>query len=104
MDRNEFFALLDQLTPSEIEARLPLLDEEQLKLVEQYLARTTIKPALVNKPSAQSVSRLEVTTVAMAKQANKIATIALIIAVGAMITAITAGLVAYQALQFVAKG
>jgi hypothetical protein len=37
MDRDGFFAMLDQLTPSQIEARLPLYDREQLKLVEEYL-------------------------------------------------------------------
>ena len=41
MDRNLFFAELDQLTPSQIEARLPSWDREQLKLVEEYLERGT---------------------------------------------------------------
>ena len=42
--------------------------------------------------------------VAMATKANRIAAIALIIAIGAMSAAIAAGLVAFQALQHVAKG
>ena len=37
MDRNQFFAELDQLTQSQIEARLASWDSEQLKLVEEYL-------------------------------------------------------------------
>ena len=45
MDRNRFFAELDQLTPSQIEAWLPSWDREQLKLVEEYLERGTIRPA-----------------------------------------------------------
>jgi len=40
----------------------------------------------------------------MATKANRIAAIVLIIAIGAMFAAIAAGLVAFQALQHVAKG
>ena len=39
MDRDEFFAMLDQLTPSQVEARLPLWDHDQLKWVGEYLER-----------------------------------------------------------------
>ena len=95
MDRNQFFAELDQLTQSQIEARLASWDSEQLKLVEEYLGRGTIKP---EGTQAESVA------VAMATKANRIAAIALIIAIGAMFAAIAAGLVAFQALQHVAKG
>jgi len=42
MDPNQFFAELDQLTQSQIEARLASWDSEQLKLVEEYLGRGTI--------------------------------------------------------------
>jgi hypothetical protein len=38
MDRDEFFAQLDQLTPKEIEARLPSWDKEKLVLVQEYFA------------------------------------------------------------------
>jgi hypothetical protein len=100
MDRNQFFAELDQLTPSQIEARLPSWDSEQLKLVEEYLERGTIRPA----QGAQSITQAESVAVAMATKANRIAAIALIIAIGAMFAAIAAGLVAFQALQHVAKG
>ena len=93
MDRNQFFAELDQLTQSQIEARLASWDSEQLKLVEEYLGRGTIRTV-----QAESVA------VAMATKANRIAAIALIIAIGAMFAAIAAGLVAFQALQHVAKG
>ena len=92
MDRNQFFAELDQLTQSQIEARLASWDSEQLKLVEEYLGRGTIKP------------QAELVAVSMATKANRIAAIALIIAIGAMFAAIAAGLVAFQALQHVAKG
>jgi hypothetical protein len=99
MDRNEFFAALDQLTPSQIEARLPSWDDEQLKLVEEYLERRTIKPALLKKQGYTISTHAESAAVAMATKANTIATVALIIAIGAMIAAIAAGLVAFQALQ-----
>ena len=81
MDRNLFFAELDQLTPSQIEARLPSWDSEQLKLVEEYLERGTIRPA----QGAQSITQAEMVAVAMATKANRIAAIALIIAIGAML-------------------
>ena len=100
MDRNQFFAELDQLTLSQIEARFPSWDSEQLKLVEEYLERGTIRPA----QGAQSITQAESVAVAMATKANRIAAIALIIAIGAMFAAIAAGLVAFQALQHVAKG
>ena len=100
MDRNQFFAELDQLTPSQIEARFPSWDSEQLKLVEEYLERGAIRPA----QAAQSITQAESVAVAMATKANRIAAIALIIAIGAMFAAIAAGLVAFQALQHVAKG
>jgi hypothetical protein len=38
MDRDEFFAQLDQLNLKEIEARLPSSDRERLALVQEYLA------------------------------------------------------------------
>ena len=97
MDRNQFFAELDQLTPSQIEARFPSWDSEQLKLVEEYLERGVIRPA----QGAQSITQAESVAVAMATKANRIAAIALIIAIGAMFAAIAAGLVAFQALQHV---
>ena len=38
MDREEFFAELDQLTPSEIEARISSWGREELTLVQEYIA------------------------------------------------------------------
>ena len=43
MDREAFFAVLDQLTLPQIEARLPLWDAEQLKFAEEYLDRNGVK-------------------------------------------------------------
>ena len=97
-DRSEFFAVLDKLTPSEIEAKLPSWDADQLKWVEEYLERRTIKPAEWKK-GTQPTAQPESTAVGMAAQAATMATAALIIAIGAMIAAIVAGLVAFQALQ-----
>jgi hypothetical protein len=39
LDRDEFFAQLDQLTPREIKARLPMWDRERLVLLEEYFAK-----------------------------------------------------------------
>ena len=43
MNRDEFFAELDQLTPKEIEARLPSWDKDKLALVREYLEQTRSK-------------------------------------------------------------
>jgi hypothetical protein len=39
MDRDKFFAELDQLTPTEIEARLPFWEREKLELVQEYFTK-----------------------------------------------------------------
>jgi hypothetical protein len=39
MDREEFFAQLDQLTPKEIEAQLSSWDMDKLVLAQEYLAK-----------------------------------------------------------------
>jgi hypothetical protein len=39
IEPKKFFALLDQITTSQIEAWLSLWDDEQLKLVQEYLER-----------------------------------------------------------------
>jgi hypothetical protein len=57
MDRNQFFAELDQLTQSQIEARLASWDSEQLKLVEEYLGRGTIKPQAESVAVAMATSQ-----------------------------------------------
>ena len=95
-DRSEFFAVLDQLTLSQIEAQLSSWDDDQLKWVGEYLEQKTMKPA-EGKKGAQG--NLESAAFVTATKANMTATVALIIAIGAMIAAVAAGLVAFQALQ-----
>lgn len=100
MDRDKFFAMLDQLNTSQIEARLPSWDDEQLKLVEEYLERRTIKTCATKEARCRICNKhAESVAVAMATKANKIATVALIIAIGAMVAAVASRLVAYEALQ-----
>ena len=45
MNRDEFFAELDQLTPNEIEARLSSWDKEKLVLVQAYFQEREAKAA-----------------------------------------------------------
>jgi hypothetical protein len=100
MDRNEFFAVLDQLTPSQIEARLPFWDHDQLKWVGEYLERRHSSAAQTEQRGVPPVvDAKSAEAVATAARANKLATIALIIAIGAMLAAIVAGLAVYEALQ-----
>jgi hypothetical protein len=98
MDRNEFFAILDQLTPSQIEARLPLWDHDQLKWLGEYLERRDGNAAKTGQ-GARPVTEAVAAVAAMASRASKIATVSLIIAIGAMLAAIVAGLAVYEALQ-----
>ena len=97
MNRSEFFAMLDSLTTSEIESRISSWDDEQLKLVEEYLQR-------VRQQNGGPRPHLEETAVTelaakMATRANTLAMIALIIAIGAMLASIASGFVAFVALQ-----
>ena len=99
MNRSEFFALLDGLTTSEIESRISSWDDEQLKLVEEYLQRVRQqnrgpRPHLEETPEA--VTEL---AAKMATRANTLAMVALIIAIGAMLASIASGFVAFVALQ-----
>jgi hypothetical protein len=43
IDRDAFFAELDGLTHRQIEQRLPLLDSEQLSLVQEYIDRQALE-------------------------------------------------------------
>ena len=97
MNRSEFFALLDGLTTSEIESRISSWDDEQLKLVEEYLQRVRQQ----NRGPRPHLEETAVTELAakMATRANTLAMIALIIAIGAMLASIASGFVAFVALQ-----
>ena len=70
-----------------------------LKLVEEYLARKTVKRPQPKKVGPQAVTLTNPLAIAVATKVSKMATAALIIAIGAMLAAITAGLVAIETLQ-----
>lgn len=97
MNRSEFFALLDSLTTSEIESRISSWDDEQLKLVEEYLQRVR-QQNRGPRPHLEETAVTELTA-KMATRANTLAMIALIIAIGAMLASIASGFVAFVALQ-----
>jgi len=98
MDRDVFLAMLDQLTPGEIDARLSSWDDEQLKLVQEYLDRKAIKPPQSQK-AAQALTPTDLPVIAIATKASNMAKAALILSVGAMLAAIASGLVVYEALH-----
>jgi len=54
MDRDQFFAELDQLTPKEIEERLSSWDAEQLVLVQEYLDQKGLKQAQTAQKLAEN--------------------------------------------------
>ena len=87
MDRNEFFATLDQLTLSQIEARIPLYDAEQLQLVEDYLRQ---RGKFGVQAETQAPAATELAAIAIATKAHQLATVAVVIATGAMLAAIVA--------------
>jgi hypothetical protein len=100
MDRDEFFAQLDQLTPNEIEERLSSWDVEQLVLAQEYLAekqreetRAALAETRTNKEDAARLS------VEVARRAHTMAMMALIFSVGAMLAAIAAGVLGFLALR-----
>ena len=98
MDREEFFAELDQLTPKEIEERLSSWDKDQLLVVQDYLSGKRAKAQSNEVTRAATDAAWSAAEVAM--RANTKATIAIIIAVGAMLAAITSAVVALLGLQY----
>jgi len=105
VNRDEFFAELDKLTDQEIEKRLPLFDREQLLLVQQYIDRRGEEPQdqvpgrhrTVRRFPEPSSDTRNATLVALitARKATSMAAAALILSIGAMLTAIVAGVMAY---------
>jgi hypothetical protein len=95
MDRDEFFVQLDQLTPQEIEARLSSWSTEQLRWAQEYLARYSEPPPDQVARAATDAARAA-TEIAM--RANARSTIAIIIAVGAMLAAIASAVALFVAL------
>lgn len=95
MDRDEFFAQLDLLTPKEIEARVPSWDKEQLILVQQYLEQRRAKP----RQSDQAASDAAWAATEMAMKANARATLSLIVSLCALLAAVTSAVVGFLGLQ-----
>jgi hypothetical protein len=97
MDRDEFFAQLDQLSEKEIEARLSSWDRDQLLLVQEYLdQRRSRGPQADARPVNEAASA----AAEMASRANDRATVAFIISIGAMLAALTATVVALLGLRY----
>ena len=91
MDRDKFFAQLDQLTTKEIEERLSSWDKEKLLLLEEYLDQSRDKVAQSDQRSRAAADA--------AMWAITKATVALIIAVGAMMAAVLSAAVVVLGLQ-----
>jgi hypothetical protein len=107
MDRDKFFAELDQLTPAEIEARLPSWDMEKLVLAQDYIdqkerraGETAETEAAITAPTNTGTkddpARL---SVEVARRAHTTAMMALIFSVGGMLAAIAAAVLAFLALR-----
>jgi len=92
----EFFALLDGLTEKEIEALLPTWDMERLELAQEYV-ETRLAPADPAKPdqrqTGQGVETAALLALNTARAASVRATAALILAVGAMVSAVLCGVI-----------
>lgn len=105
VNRDEFFAQLEKLTDQEIEQRLPLFNREQLLLVQQYVDQRSETPqGRVSEPRQapprESERNSDTRSAALAallaaRKATFIAAAALILSIGAMLTAIVAGVMAY---------
>jgi hypothetical protein len=107
MDRDKFFAELDQLTPAEIEARLPTWDMEKLVLAQEYIDQKEMQPGEAAETAAAETAptntgtkedRVQV-SVEVARRAHTTAMMALIFSIGAMLAAIAAAVLAFLALR-----
>ena len=107
MDRDKFFAELDQLTPAEIEARLPAWDMEKLVLAQEYINQkemhedeaaetTTVETGPPNTGTKEDSLQI---SVQVARRAYTTAMMALILSMGAMLAAIAAAVLAFLALR-----
>ena len=96
VNRSEFFALLDGLTEKEIEARLPTWDMERLELAQEYV-ETRLSPADNPSPDQKQTEKATETAALLAlnaaRSASLKATAALILAIGAMLTAVLCGVI-----------
>ena len=114
VNRDEFFAELGKLTDQQIEERLPLWNREELMLVQHFIDRREMEaPEQQSKASEQSKAEPEqkpsitdritkettVTALTLARKASAMAMSALILSIGAMLTAIVAGAIAYLSLR-----
>jgi hypothetical protein len=110
MDRDEFFTQLDQLTPKEIEERLPSWDMEQLVLAQEYLALKELEQTraaeAVQTRAAEAVQTniakegdALLVSVQVARRSHTLAMLALIFSVGAMLAAVAAAIIAFLALR-----
>ena len=111
MDRDTFFAELDQLTPAEIEALLPTWDMEKLVLAQEYIDQKAkaedAEEPVAEEPAAEDAAPTETGTkedrvevsVEVARRAHTTAMMAMIFSVGAMLAAIAAAVLAFLALR-----
>lgn len=98
MNRDEFFAQLQKLSPKEIEARLSSGDRERLVLVHEFLQQNQSKEA----PSGQLVRAATDASWAAVQGAAKAetrATFAIIISVVATLAALASAVIAFLGLK-----
>ena len=107
MDRDKFFAELDQLTAAEIEARLPTWEMEKLVLAQEYIDKKEKQEneaaeiiTVETTPTGTGIKedRLQL-SVEVARRAHTTAMMALILSMGAMLAAIAAAVIAFLALS-----
>jgi hypothetical protein len=102
MDRDEFFTQLDQLTPKEIEERLPSWDMEQLVLAQEYLAQKELEQTRAAEALQTNIAKegdALLVSVQVARRSHTLAMLALIFSVGAMLAAVAAAIIAFLALR-----
>jgi hypothetical protein len=102
VDRDQFFAELDQLTAAEIEAMLPSWDMEKLLLAQEYIAQKATqegKEPETAQPKGGTNDEAVQVSEKVARRALTAAMMALIFSVGAMLAAIAAAVLAFLALR-----
>jgi hypothetical protein len=98
VDRDAFFAELDKLSEKQIKARLPLLDAEQLTLVQEYLDQRAIEQLKIALQSGfeqtQTAKKISAALADVAK-ARRRASVAMLFAVGAWLATVAMAVLTY---------
>ena len=94
MNRDELFAQLEKLSPKEIQTQLSSWDKEELVLVHEFLKQKQSKEAQSDQ-LVKAATEASWAAMGAATRADNMATIAIVLSVGAMLAAVASAVVAF---------